>query len=172
MSVKDTFSFINRNKPRKRVDSSSSLYFYAHGGAQMIHLWTPSWPVCNSPVRPLSNKEDDTVITMLVDSASPCVQVERNKRTMRPGRVVQIDTELAVPVKDPPGESDSRFMQTFSIRIDVLVPIRWRAHGQLEGAQLGGQRSHISARAFDFQQACLCRRVTSEHELLQLLRCR
>ncbi|KAI0653383.1 hypothetical protein C8Q70DRAFT_1059376 [Cubamyces menziesii] len=38
MSVDDTFSFINRNKPRKRVDSdSSSFYFRAPGGAQMIH---------------------------------------------------------------------------------------------------------------------------------------
>ncbi|KAH9896427.1 hypothetical protein C8Q73DRAFT_788785 [Cubamyces lactineus] len=38
MSVDDTFSFINRNKPRKRVDSdSSSFYFRAPAGAQMIH---------------------------------------------------------------------------------------------------------------------------------------
>ena len=38
MSVDDTFSFIDRNKPRKRVDSdSSSFYFRAPGGAQMIH---------------------------------------------------------------------------------------------------------------------------------------
>ncbi|KAI0323908.1 hypothetical protein GY45DRAFT_1375975 [Cubamyces sp. BRFM 1775] len=38
MSVHDTFSFINWNKPRKRVDSdSSSFYFRASGGAQVIH---------------------------------------------------------------------------------------------------------------------------------------
>ncbi|KAI0354136.1 hypothetical protein OH77DRAFT_1405859 [Trametes cingulata] len=38
MSVDDTFSFIHRNKPRKRVDSdASSFYFRAPGGSQTMH---------------------------------------------------------------------------------------------------------------------------------------
>ncbi|KAI8973078.1 hypothetical protein BD414DRAFT_447875 [Trametes punicea] len=38
MSVDDTFSFIHRNKPRKRVDSdASSFYFRAPGGTQTMH---------------------------------------------------------------------------------------------------------------------------------------
>ncbi|CDO70210.1 hypothetical protein BN946_scf184942.g10 [Trametes cinnabarina] len=38
MSVDDTFSFIHRNKPRKRVDSdASSFYFRPAGAAQTMH---------------------------------------------------------------------------------------------------------------------------------------
>ncbi|KAI9060404.1 hypothetical protein FKP32DRAFT_1595485 [Trametes sanguinea] len=38
MSVDDTFSFINRNKPRRRVDSdASSFYFRAPGASQTMH---------------------------------------------------------------------------------------------------------------------------------------
>ncbi|OSC98903.1 hypothetical protein PYCCODRAFT_1470720 [Trametes coccinea BRFM310] len=38
MSVDDTFSFINRNKPRKRVDSdASSFYFRPAGASQTMH---------------------------------------------------------------------------------------------------------------------------------------
>ena len=37
--------------------------------------------------------------------ASPCVQVERNKRTALPGRVLQFDMEPPAPAKESPNKS-------------------------------------------------------------------
>ncbi|KAI0323710.1 hypothetical protein GY45DRAFT_1376123 [Cubamyces sp. BRFM 1775] len=179
MLVHHPFPVLNRNKPRKRFDSSS-FYFRAPSRAQMIHPYRhghrrgPSAISMALNARPVSSYNRSLAGHRQNDSNTSASSVVRSNTL---GYVLLFDIEPPRLAKESPNKSQRMENRSITLmsyyQVDGARLIKGR-QGLLEWRSLEDSALIASrnARAFTLQLACFHRTVAFEYMHLELFWCR